>query len=270
MKGRVQGLVLSAIIGLVWVAPAVSQDEGGGGPMPFVFWLHGEVAPEMSDDYNEALSKVISGHQQHDNGNNWVAYVPLTGGSAPQFNFFIPMQKVGEMDGWTPLFQILSDTHGVETAGEVMQTLSTSRTPSSRLLAYNSAVSNPAPEIRKAPPPFAWHLTVRPRPGMVGEYVAMARAFIDAHSSHEQGMNWLGYSPMVGGKGAEFHYFIAMDKLGDMDSWPPGASVMIDSVGAEEWQRMQKRLGEITDTHSEILVMSPPHSNPGAEDGGGG
>jgi hypothetical protein len=41
-------------------------------------------------------------------------------------------------------------------------------------------------------------------------------------------------------------------------------------VGAEEWQQMQKRLSEFAEAHSEILVMSPPHSNPetkGAEDG---
>jgi hypothetical protein len=175
------------------------------------------------------------------------------------------MHKIGEMDGWTPLIQILTDTHGAEAAGEVMQTLSKCWTPSTLLLAYNPAVSNPAAEIRKAPPQFAWHLTAKPKPGAVGEYVSMTRKFVDAHSSHEQGLNWIGYSNRVGGSGPEFHYFIAMDKLGDMDSWPPGPSVMIDSLGAEEWKRMQQRLGEITDTHSEILVMSPPHSNPGTE-----
>ena len=80
-----------------------------------------------------------------------------------------------------------------------------------------------------------------PHPGgVVSTSNEMAQKFIDAHSSHEQGMNWIGYSNRVGGAGPEFHYFIAMDKLGDMDSWPPGPSVMIDSLGAEEWQKMQK------------------------------
>ena len=47
--------------------------------------------------------------------------------------------------------------------------------------------------------------------------------------------------------------------------------VMIDSLGQEEWQKMQKRLTEITDVSSEILVMSPPHSNLEAHgDGGAG
>jgi hypothetical protein len=240
--------------------PAQAQDEQAE-PIPFVYMLHGEVDPGMMGEYTQALQAVAEANRQHDNGIGWAAYMPLTGDGPPKFRYFIPLQTVGEIDGWSPMWQVMSDVHGPEKAREVLQALSGCWTPESLLLAYNSAVSNPADTPATAPPPFAYHLTVRVHPGDNFEYFGMAQNFVEAHSSHEQGMNWIGYSNMIGGRGTEIHYFMAMNKLGEMDAWPMNAQVMIESLGQEAWQTMQKRLTEITDVSSEILVMSPPHSN---------
>jgi hypothetical protein len=249
---------LIVCIGLA--APAIAQEEQPG-PMPFVYLLRGEVDPGMMSEYSDAVEKAVAASRDHEKGQEWAAYTALTGGSSPRFQYFIPMKKIGEMDDWTPLFQMLSEAYGPEAAVELSTTLSECWTPESLLLGYMGMVSNPAAQPPTGPPPFAWHLHVGVKPGMVFEYISLVQKIVEAHSSHERGMNWIAYSNMVGGDGSEFHYFIAMNKLGDMDEWPLSPQVMIESVGEEEWKKMQKRFTEISTGQSEILVLSPTHSN---------
>jgi len=261
-------VTLVLLFGVAMLAPVGAEDEERKSPTPFLFMLRGDVDPSMMTEYTEAIGAISEAHRQHDNGNNWAAYMPLTGDGTPRFHIFIPLQKAGDIDGWTPMWQVMSEVHGPEKTAEVLTTISKCWTPESLLLNYNSAVSNPSDPALMAPPPFAYHMTVRVQPGANFEYFGMTQKFVEAHGSHEDGMHWIGYNNMIGGAGPEIHYFIALDKLGDMDSWPMNAQVMIDSLGQEEWDKIQKRLPEITDVSSEILIMSPPHSNLEAHGGG--
>jgi hypothetical protein len=252
--------LFALIVCTALLTPASAQEEQLG-PTPFVYLLRGELDPGMMSEYTDAVEKVVAASRDHENGQQWAAYATLTGGNSPRFQYFLPMQKIGDMDGWTPMFQLLTEAYGRDTAVELSTTLSECWTPSSLILGYMPMVSNPREVPPTGPPPFAWHLRVGVEPGMVFEYISLVQTIVEAHKSHERGMNWIAYSNVVGGEGSEFHYFIAMDKLGEMDEWPLSPQVMIESVGEEEWKRMQKRFTEISTGQSEILVLSPTHSN---------
>jgi len=266
MQTQVRRVFLATVVcvlGSALVAPALAQD-GAADPFPFLFTLEGEIEPDMMAEFSEAVGKIVEAHQQHDNGNMWSAYAPLTGGGSPMFRFFIPLQKIGDMDGWTPNPQILGEVHGPEAAGEIIDALGACWAPASSLLAFNPAVSNPNPDWSGGAPRFAYYLRVSVTSAMIREYFSLAQQMAQAHRTHEDGLHWVGYMNAIGGEGREIHYFIGMDKLGEMDAWPLNAQVMIDSLGAEAWQKLQKRFNEIASVHSEILVLSPPHSNLGA------
>ena len=179
------------------------------------------------------------------------------------------MAAVGEIDSWTPNLQVVAEAHGPDAAREIFETLQKCWSPERLLLAYNPSISNPQEGRKSGPPPVAWHLKVVIEPGMVFEYIGMVQKIVEAHKSHDNGLNWIGYSNAIGGHGNEFHYFVLMDKIGDIDGWPSNSQVMSDAVGAEAWGEMQERLTEIGDSETEILVFSPSHSTrvPEGEDG---
>ncbi len=253
--------IAAVVAVLLLTLPTLAQDEAEvEGPWPFFLIVRGEVDAAMMAEYNDAVGKMVAAHKQHDNGNNWAAFTRLTGSEDPRFHFFVPMTTMGEMDGWTPNFQIVAAAHGRETAQEVFETLQKCWKAESLLLAYNPGISNPPEGLGGQPPPAAWHLKVTIDPGMVFEYIGLVQKVVEAHTGHDNGLNWIGYQNSIGGHGNEFHYFIMMEKIGDIDTLPSNDEVMIETVGAETWGEMQKRMTDIGNAESEILVFSPFHS----------
>ena len=103
---------------LVTVLPASAD---GDEPYPFLFLIRGEVPGDRMGEFSQLFTQVIEAHKQHENGNNWATYMPMTGDSSPLVRMYIPMDKIGEMDGWTPHAQIMTAAHGPEKAPELMQ-----------------------------------------------------------------------------------------------------------------------------------------------------
>ncbi len=66
---------------------------------------------------------------------------------------------------------------------------------------------------------------------------------------------------LLGGEGAEFHYWIAANSLSDLERLPMMGQVMNEALGAEGWGKMQSKFAEIAESYSEILVYMPSHSN---------
>jgi hypothetical protein len=85
---------------------------------------------------------------------------------------------------------------------------------------------------------------------------------VAAHKDNPSGLHWVGYSVLAGGEAGEFHFFVGMQKLGEMDAWPMGPEVLVDKYGEEETEKLLSALPQVSQGRDELLAHSPEMSNP--------
>ncbi len=265
---RVSFLVALALL-LAGVSPAAAQEEKPeeqGGPLyPFFFIVKSKVDRTLADDYAAAVTKIVEAHQKHEHGNMWAAYAPLTGGPDPTFTYFLPMQTMGDMDGWLPNQKIVTEAHGADAGAKVMQTVTECSTSSNMVLGFNEAFSNPPKEETPGPPPWLFVVHSKVEPENVGEYAAMVAKVKSAHQEHEKGLHWNTYNVTIGGgEGAHFVYLVGMEKLSELEGWTPTRQVLNDVHGAEEATQLIRSLSKIVETKTAILMLVPSFSQLGS------
>jgi hypothetical protein len=84
---------------------------------------------------------------------------------------------------------------------------------------------------------------------------------VAANKDHPKGMHWTGYSVLAGGETGEFHFFVGMQKLGEMDAWPMGSEVLVDKYGEEETEKLLSALPQVSKARDELLAHNPEMSN---------
>ncbi|MCP4249123.1 MAG: hypothetical protein GY778_18930, partial [bacterium] len=179
---------------------------------PFFYVIKAKVDPTNVAEYDGAVGQVVAAHKKHENGNTWAAFSPLTGGPASKFYYFVPMQSVGDMDGWTPNAQLMTEALGEEAAAKSLQTMSNVSKSMNMILAFSPRLSNPDADTPPGPPNFVWTIHARVQAGMMEQYTALVEKLKEAHQAHENGFNWNAYTSIVGGAAGEVHFFIGMDK----------------------------------------------------------
>lgn len=255
--------VLLLALALLSAGVAIAQEEETAeGPLyPFFYIIKAKVDSTMMTEYAGAVSQVVAAHKQHEQGNTWAAFSPLTGGPNPLFYYFVPMQTMGEMDGWLPNQKILSDTLGAEAAASAFQTLSNSSKSKNLVLAFSPALSNPDATATPGAPAFVFTIHSKVEAGMMGKYTELVQKLKEAHNGHEDGFRWTAYTPVIGGQSGEVYYFIGLDKLGDMDGWVPVEKIEADQLGAEEAAAMRKAMGGMASSTTMILALAPSLSS---------
>ncbi len=263
LSKRLTAMLLA--LALLTAVAAVAQDEeaaAAAGPRyPFFYVIKAKVDPTKIEEYAGAVGQVVAAHKQHDNGNVWAAFSTLTGGPAAKFYYFVPMQGVGDMDGWTPNAQVMSEVLGEEAAAQSLQTMSNVSKSKNMILAFNPRLSNADPSAPPGAPNFVWTIHAKVEAGMMEKYTALVEKLKEAHQAHENGFNWTAYTPIVGGQAGDVYFFIGMDKMGDIDGWTPVQQIEAAHMGAEMASKARKKAAEIAESTSMILALSPGLSN---------
>ena len=251
-------VVATVVAGLAGTAMAQADLQV---PYPFFYLIKAKVDATKVNAYQEALAKVVEAHKQHDSGNNWAAFSQLFGGPEAIFDFFLPTQKLGEIDEWLPNIKVVADIHGEAAAEKIFRTLGESSKSMSKILAYAPRLSNPDPSCTGAVPAFVYHIQVKAEPGKASDYAALIRKMVAANKDHLKGMHWTGYSVFAGGETGEYHFFVGMQKLGEMDAWPMGSEVLVDKYGEEETEKLLSALPQVSKARDELLAHNPEMSN---------
>jgi len=252
-------VVATVVAGLA--GTAIAQEDSQV-PYPFFYLIKAKVDATKVNVYQEALVKVVQAHKQHDSGNNWAAFSQLFGGPEAIFYFFLPTQKLGEIDDWIPNTKVVADIHGEADAEKIFRTLGESSKSMSKILAYAPDISNPDPAWTGAVPQFVYHIQVQAEPGKASDYADLVQKMVAAHKDHPRGLHWTGYSVFAGGEAGEFHFFAGMQKLGEMDAWPMGSEVLVERYGEEETGKLLGALPQVSKAQDELLAHSPEMSNP--------
>jgi quinol monooxygenase YgiN len=253
------GVVATVVAGMAGTAVAQEDPQV---PYPFFYLIKAKVDATKVNAYQEALAKVVEAHKQHDNGNNWAGFSQLFGGPEAIFYFFLPTQKLGEIDDWLPNTKVVADIHGEAAAEKIFRTLGESSKSMSKILAYAPGISNPDPAWTGAVPQFVYHIRAQAEPGKVSDYAALVQKLVAAHKDHPSGLHWVGYSVLAGGEAGEFHFFVGMQKLGEMDAWPMGPELIEEKYGEEEAGKLLGALPQVSKAQDELLAHVPESSNP--------
>ena len=252
------GVVCTVLAGLTAIAWAQDAPEV---PYPFFYLIKAKVDATKMEGYMEAIGKIVDAHKQHDNGNNWAAFAPMFGGPEPVFYYFLPAGKLAELDDWLPNFKVVADIHGEATADQIFRTVGETSKTRSTLLAYAPGISNPNPDWSGTVPAFVDHMHIKAEPGKVTEYVALIKKLVAAHKDHPQGLHWVGYTVFAGGETGEFHFFIGMQKLGEMDAWPMGPEMIEEKYGKEETAKLLSAFPKLAKARDELLAHNVEMSN---------
>lgn len=253
------GIVCTVLTGVAVVTWAQEEPEV---PYPFFYLIKAEVDATKMNAYQEAVAKIAEAHKQHDNGNNWAAFSQFFGGPDALLYFFLPTQKLGELDDWMPNIKVVADIHGEAAAEKIFRTLGESSKSMSKILAYAPTLSNPDPSWTGSVPAFVYHIQVQAEPGKASDYADLVQKMVAAHKDHPRGLHWTGYSVFAGGEAGEFHFFVGMQKLGEMDAWPMGSEVLVEKYGEEETEKLLGALPQVSKAQDELLAHSPEMSNP--------
>ena len=249
------GVCLSLLVATSGLAQEEAEKEGPR--YPFFYLIKNKVDPGMMPQYRVAIGQILAAHNQHENGNLWAAYTPLTGGPHSKFYYFLPMDKMGTMDGWTPNMQVVTEAMGAEAAGSVFQTINEAAEAWDMVLGYNEKLSRPPADPGPAVPNFLWLAHFQVEPTKIGEFMALTDKFSEAHAAHEKGLNWSVYNNVIGGDGVQFWYFLPFEKMGDIDGWASGQEILVGHFGQEGADAISTKLAEVAKSRSVILTWVP-------------
>ncbi len=251
---------LSAVCLILCAVSSRAQDEAPA-IFPYFFQISTEVDSARVGDYSAAIGQIVAAHEKHENGRNWAAFNSFTG-PGTNYTYFLPLLEIGEMDSWLANPQILIESLGAEAAMKLLGTLGETSVGTTRLLAYDPAVSNPDPAGPSgAPPRWVYHIRSRIDTARMPEYLEAIGKLAAAYNEHQPEVRWLGYSNMIGGEGSEFHFYVVLDTLAEIDAWAPPPVVLAQSYGPEEAARLGAVMGETSESETSILALDPTQSH---------
>jgi len=257
------GVCLSLLVAIPGLAQEEAEKEGPR--YPFFYLIKNKVDPVMMPQYRAAIGQILAAHNQHESGNLWAPFAPLTGGPHSKCYYFMPMDTMGTMDGWTPNRQVLTEALGAEAAATVFQTLNEAAETWDMVLGYNETLSRPPAEPGPAVPKYLWLIHFQVEPTKIGEFMALNEKFGEAHAAHEKGFNWSVYNNLIGGDGAQFWYFIPFEKMGEIDDWASGQEILVGHFGQDAADAISTKLAEVAKSRSAILTWIPGMSRTPSE-----
>jgi hypothetical protein len=254
---RLTAILLAHLLLLLGALAAYGQEEA---PIPpFFLMVEHNVQPEKIAQYTASVTKIVEAFKQTEGAQEFAAFSNFTG-SDDVFRYFVPAQQMGDMDSWLQVPQIVAGVHGAE-AEKILANVSAAATMKSTLLAYLPELSNPPSAESPGPPQFAFHFHSRVKGDNASEYAGLLGQFVAAYKGTDKQPSWVTFTNQIGGKGAEYHVFLGMQRMGDFDSWTPPPVALTEKYGAEETAKMMQRMSEISEGGSELLVLVPGLSN---------
>ncbi len=251
--------VLTFLLGLsmaLIAMPGLAQDEAPGS---MFYVISADIHPGGEAAYTEALASVVEAHKKHDNGNSWATYTNVTG-EGTSFVFFVPIQKMGDMDGWAQPQEVLTESLGAAKAAKVGAALAANSASETRVVTECQQWSKPSETPSMAPPAYLYFTGFRPAPDQMETFAKGAGAWVKAARKNDDVDPVLCLQTTIGGQGAEYGFFTGIDSFAAIDDFPGVPAVLAEEYGAAEAARMMDATSAIASRRS-IMAFVPELSN---------
>jgi hypothetical protein len=263
---RNRGLLASAgcaLLALMLPAAAPAQD----GPAPFALVYATTVKLGTQPQYEAAMGKLVEAYKKAESPVKWTTFVSAIGGTGPTYYTAVPMQKLGDIDGWPPPPEVLAKAYGDGQAGEILQSMGSATQQSQTFIMAVRPELSYAPDASAAqsgPSPLGYVYTWTLKPGGVPQFEAAFTKTVEAYRKVKSPIRWTTSSTTIGGTAPGYVSIIPMQKFGDIDGWQgtAPAEVLTKAYGeAEAAKTMQSFAAAGQGLQVSIIASRPDLSN---------
>jgi hypothetical protein len=104
------------------------------------------------------------------------------------------------------------------------------------------------------PAPMSWIYATTVKPGMGAQYAAGMSKIVEAYNQQKSPVKWTTSVSAVGSSGL-YVVSLPMQKLGDIDAWPPPLEVLTKALGEAEARKvLQSMSGAVQTTQNVVMV----------------
>ena len=184
------GRLVLALLALHVAGPVIAH-EGPGSP-PYLYTVEGDVEKTSIASWTEAVGVLITAHDEHEEGQNWVVFRELTGGPDIRVVFFRGFAELAELDRWPTTREVLVDALGPTRGQAAREALRRGTEFEDRVMSRVDELSNPW--TGHDPPAYLWVATTRVADGKMTEYAALAKRVRRAFEREAGDLRWMCYA----------------------------------------------------------------------------
>jgi hypothetical protein len=260
---RFTALALS-VPGVVGVPAAALGQSPAAPPSEYIYVITTTVKSGGVPAYESFLKKIVGGADKVGASQHWMNWMVMIGGPARTFNIVLPFNRWSEVDGWTPVPQILAKAYG-EAEGRRIMAAGGAVTEHSENAVYRLLPgSSLRPEAFNARAGYLHLIVTEVEPEMVPAwegYIARLKAAQEKSDQYPSVVRRVA----VLGPSNTYVTAVAFRKFAERDSWPVNLEVLRNAYGQAQADSLNGvRLRATRNARQMVLMFRPDLSRLGA------
>jgi hypothetical protein len=252
---------LPCFLGMPGTAATQAQPDQ---PSEFLYVISVTVKPGAVPDYENFAKKIVAGANKIGAPQHWSAWSVSIGGPGRTYNIVLPFNKWSDIDGWTPVPQILTKAYGAAEGRRIMG-VGSAASERSETAVYR-LLPNLSTRFRAgAPAPAFVHLFVTEvEPRMVKEWEGYLAKLKGAQEKSPEGPPVIRRVSVLGA-GNTYVTAVPFQKFAERDNWGKNPELMRDTYGQAQADSLDGvRLRSIRNVRQMVLMYRPELSRPEA------
>jgi hypothetical protein len=258
---RFRALALSLPFSLGFTSLAAAQGQPTQ-PAEFIHVITITVRSGAIPEFEAFQKRIVAGANKIGAPQRWFTSHVSFGGPGRTYSVVLPFNKWSEVDGWTPVPQILLKAYGQAEGTRIMTAggLLTERT--------ETAVYRLLPELSTRPkafdpPPAHVHLFVTEvEPAMVPQWESYLARIKTAQEKSPQAPTAVRRVAVLGA-GNTYVTAVPFNKFADRDSWPTNMALLQEAYGEAEARSLNDiRLRSMRNFRQLVMTYRPELSRP--------
>jgi hypothetical protein len=260
---RLTSLALMLPCVLVNTVIAAAQSQAAQ-PSQYIHVITVTVKPGAGPAYESFTKKIAAGAEKIGAAQRWMAWMVTIGGPGRTYNIVLPFEKWSEVDGWTPVPQILSKAYGEVEGRRIMAagTAAIERSETSVLRILPDLSSRP--QAFNARAGYLQLIVTEVEPAMVPAwegYLARLKAAQEKSAESPSAVRRVA----VLGASNTYATAVAFGKFAERDGWRMNMDLLRDAYGQAQADSLNTiRLRSTRNSHQMVLLYRPDLSRPGA------
>lgn len=259
---RFTALALSLPCVLGSPATALGQSAAAQ-PSEYLHVISVTVKPGGVPAYESFTRKIAAGAEKVGAAQHWRTFMVMIGGPGRTFNIVLPFNKWSEVDGWTPVPQILTKAYGQAEAKRIMAEGSAvtehSETSVLRLLPGLSV----RPEAFNAQTGYIHLFVTEVEPAMVPAWESYISKLKAAQEKSPQFPSVVRRVAVLGSSNT-YASAVGFSKFAERDSWPMNTELMRTAYGQAQADSLEGvRLRATRNARQMVLMYRADLSRPG-------
>lgn len=239
------------VLALVLPVSALAQAPQSPAPLSLVYAT--AVKPGMQPQFEAGMGKLIAAYTKANSPVRWTTFVSAVGGTGPTYYSALPMQKMGDVDGWPAVAGEQEILQSMGASAQQTQTMIMGLRPD---LSYAPEGAAPL----SGPPPLGYVYAWTVKPGGAPQFEAAFTKTVEAYRKAQSPMRWTTSASMVGGTAQTYISVIPMQKYGDIDGWQGSspAEVLGKAYGEAEAAKLMQSFSAVVDSTQVSIIASRP------------